>query len=86
MRQHQDCFYYSPIDVTHGVCRVSGDPVLGDKEACDQHRPLLRCRDCAHYSPDSQQEMGICRGFGGEYWTIPSFNATTCEKFAPGEE
>ncbi len=75
----KDCKFYLPIDVFKGICKLSKEMILPDKEATEKFQKAEKCKFCANFtSSESNEYLGKCMDTSDSY---PDMTATTCEFF-----
>lgn len=80
---HIECWNYQAIDVVKGVCLKHNTMVDWQGPACESFTCKPRCEHCSSFANPDEDNIGTCTGLSdGEYWTLGSRAATTCEGFA----
>jgi hypothetical protein len=75
--KHDDCKYYTNLDVFKGVCKRDKSSINADDEACDHFEKAQKCKYCSNFS-SQQDELGTCMN---KYDAYPEMNAITCHDF-----
>ena len=81
MAKHSDCKNFTQLDVFKGICRKAGGFVLIDTPICEAFSEAAKCRNCANFCNPNEDEVGLCKGIGKEYWAYGDMNAKTCEGY-----
>ena len=81
MQKHSECENFCAIDVAKGICRLSGEIVLIDTGSCAEFTAAPQCGSCAKFTLSGTDEMGICSGYGKEYWTAAKNRAAVCDGY-----
>jgi len=71
-----DCRYYLPVDVFHGLCKISKEKILPETKFCEKAERLAKCKFCRQYIPE-MDFLGKCVG----RLAYPDMVATTCADF-----
>ncbi len=79
MHKHNECENFCFVDVAKGICRLSGELVLIDTEVCGEFAVAPCCGNCEKFTAD--KELGLCSGYGKEYWTTAETRAVVCEGY-----
>jgi len=74
----KDCKFFLPVDVFHGICKVSKEKILPEDPCCDKAEKLPKCKFCIHYTPE-KEHLGRCRESTLAY---PDMIASKCIDFA----
>lgn len=75
----KNCKYYLSVDVFRGICKLSKETVLPDKEATANFEKNQKCKFCANFSCSENNEfLGKCMM---NYDAYPDMTAVTCELF-----
>jgi len=76
-RNCKDCKFYLPVDVFHGLCKISKEKILPDDTFCRDAVKLQKCKFCLHFTED-KEFLGNCKGTTLAY---PDMVASKCIDF-----
>lgn len=81
--KHHDCRNFAPVDVAKGICHLSKKMVQTDSPVCENFEELAKCRNCANFTADKNQEtMGTCEAENTKPWTFEDLIAVNCELYS----
>ena len=80
---YRDTRNYVPIDVIKGIDHLTGQTVMGDKEAPQDYEVMTKCINCNNFKADGEL-MGICESSVSDpkFFAYPDMVAVTCEMYA----
>ena len=73
----KDCRYFLPVDVFHGMCKLSKEKISPDDGCCDKMERIAKCKFCAIYTSEKDY-LGKCKG---TILAFPDMIASKCADF-----
>ncbi|MCM1990850.1 4-hydroxyphenylacetate decarboxylase small subunit [Oceanirhabdus seepicola] len=79
--KHNDCLHFSNIDAAKGICRLTGNIVEIDSDACASYDKKAKCKFCKNFTEESTDGIGTCVGLKVNDWVYGELNAVTCSSY-----
>ena len=80
--KHDECKYLATVDAAKGYCHCQKKMLLIDLPVCEKFEALPKCRICANFVGDKDEEnLGTCTAGKNNPWTYPDLIASTCEMY-----